>query len=116
MRAEHLNKLLAKEISEEDTYNIRWLIIISIIQMDFKVGDLVMELQAQVNQARVQGMQQIGDLVYYDNNSDDGSEDDDDTVHDTIQVEDVIEETNDADDNIINRTEDHRTERNRTDG
>ena len=45
-------------------------------------------------------MQQIGDLVYYDSNSDDDNENDDDTFHDTIQVEDVIEETNDDYDNI----------------
>ena len=59
------------------------------------------ELQAYVNQAQVRGMQQIGDLVYYDRNSDDGgSEEDNDTFHDTVQVEDVIEETNDDDNNI----------------
>ena len=43
---------------------------------------------------------QIDDLVYYDRNSKDDKENDDDTFHDTIQVEDVIEETNDDDDNV----------------
>ena len=38
------------------------------------------------------------DLVYYKSNSDDDyDEDDDDTFHDAIQVEDVIEDTNDDD-------------------
>ena len=55
------------------------------------------ELQSYVDQARVHGMQQIDDLVYYDSNSDEDDEDDDDTFHDAIQVEDVIEDTNDDD-------------------
>ena len=44
-------------------------------------------------------MEQIDDLVYYDSNSDvdDDDEDDDNTFHDAIQVEDVIEDTNDDD-------------------
>ena len=45
-------------------------------------------------------MQQIDDLVYYDSNSDDDDENNDNIFHNTIQVEDVIEKTNDADDNI----------------
>ena len=42
-------------------------------------------------------MQQIDDLVYYNSNSDEDEEDDHDTFHDAIQVEDVIEDTNDDD-------------------
>ena len=38
-------------------------------------------------------MQQIDNLVYYNSNSYD-DDDDDDTFHDAIQVEDVIEDTN----------------------
>ena len=45
-------------------------------------------------------MQQIDDLVYYDSNSDGDNEYDDDIFHDAIQVKDVIEETNDDDDDI----------------
>ena len=59
------------------------------------------ELQFYVDQAQVQGMQQIDDLVYYDSNSDD-DEYDDDTFHDVIQVKNIIEDTND-DDAIIYR-------------
>ena len=57
------------------------------------------ELQAYVDQARVRGMEQIDDLVYYDSNSDASASAaaDDGTFHDTIQVEDVIEDTNDED-------------------
>ena len=57
------------------------------------------ELQSYIDQARVKGMQQINDLVYYNSISDDEDEDDDDddddTFYDAIQVEDVIEDTND---------------------
>ena len=59
---------------------------------------VVVELQSYVDQARVQGMNQINDLVYY--NSSDDDEDDDDTFHDTIQVEDVMKDTNDDDASI----------------
>ena len=54
------------------------------------------ELQSYVDQTQVQGMQQINDLVYYDSNSDD-DEDGGDTLYDVIQVENVIEDTNDND-------------------
>ena len=55
------------------------------------------ELQSYLDRAQVQGMEQIGDLVYCDSNSeaDDDDEDDDDTFHDVIQVKDAIENTND---------------------
>ena len=57
------------------------------------------ELKAYVDRARVRGMQQIDDLVYYGSNSDDDNEDNGDTFHDSIQVEDMIDETyNDNDD------------------
>ena len=44
-------------------------------------------------------MEQIDDSVYYDSNSeaDDDDEDDDNTFQDTIQVEDVIDDTEDDD-------------------
>ena len=42
------------------------------------------ELEAYVNQAQFQGMQQIDDLLYYDSNSDNDNEDNGDTFHDSI--------------------------------
>ena len=54
---------------------------------------VAVELQAYVDQARVQGMEQIDDLVYYHSSNND--DDDDDTFHDAIQVKDFIEDTND---------------------
>ena len=60
---------------------------------------VAVELQSYVDQAQVQGTQQIDNCVYYNSNSDD-DEDDNDTFHDVIQVEDVIEDTNNDDANI----------------
>ena len=64
---------------------------------------IVAELQPYADHIRVQGMEHIDDVVYYDSNSDGDNDnvDDDDTFHDAIQVEDVIEDSND-DDDIIN--------------
>ena len=46
-------------------------------------------------------MEQIKNLVYYDNNSDKDDENDDNPFHNIIQAEVVIEEeANDADDNV----------------
>ena len=58
---------------------------------------VVRELQSYLDRTRVQGMEQIGDLVYYDSNSesDDDNQGDEDTFHDVTQVEDVIEDAND---------------------
>jgi len=58
------------------------------------------ELQSLLDQARVHGMEQIDDSVYYDSNgeAEDDDEDDDNTFQDAIQVEDVIDDTDDDDD------------------
>ena len=61
-------------------------------------NNVASELRTHVDQAQVCGMERIGDLVYYDNNSDDNDENDDDTFHNTIQAEAVIEEANADDD------------------
>ena len=57
------------------------------------------ELQPFLDQEQVQGMEQTDDSVYYDSNSeadkDDEDEDNDNTFQDAIQVEDVIEDTDD---------------------
>ena len=48
---------------------------------------VALELQSYIDQARVKGMQQIDDLVYYNSNSDgEDDNDDDDTFYDAIQV------------------------------
>ena len=44
----------------------------------------VAELQSYLDQAQVQGMQQIDDLVYYDSNNDGDNDDNDNTFHDAI--------------------------------
>ena len=57
-------------------------------------------MQPFLDQAPVQGMEQIDDSVYCDSNSeaDDNDKDDDNTFQDAIQVEDVIDSTDDDDD------------------
>ena len=45
-------------------------------------------------------MQQIDDLVYYDSNRDGDNEDNGDTFHDSIQVEDMIDDTYNDDDDV----------------
>ena len=52
-------------------------------------------LQSFLDRAQVQGMEQIDDYVYYDSNSesDNDDEDNDHTFQDAIQVEDVIDGT-----------------------
>ena len=60
------------------------------------------ELQSLLDRARVHGMEQINDSVYYDSNgeADDNDEDDDNTFQDAIQVEDYIDDTDDDDSTI----------------
>ena len=55
------------------------------------------ELQSFLDQAQFQGMEQIDDSIYYDSNSEanDYDEDDDNTFQDAIQVEDIIDDTDD---------------------
>ena len=54
------------------------------------------KLQSLLDQARVHGMEQIDDSVYYDSNSE-ADDEDDNTFQDAIQVEDVIDDTEDDD-------------------
>ena len=56
------------------------------------------ELQSYLDQARVQGMEQIDDSVYYDNSSkaDDNDKDNDNTFQDT-KIKGVIDNTDDDD-------------------
>ena len=60
-------------------------------------------MQSLLDQAKVHGMEQIDDSVYYDSKGkdDDNDEDDDNTFHVAIQVEDVIDDNKD-DDTAIN--------------
>ena len=71
------------------------------------------EFQSYLDRARVGGMEQIHDIVYYDSNSDvdddndDDDDDDNDTFHDTSQIEDVIEDSNDGDATIHGESINH---------
>ena len=51
-------------------------------------------------------MEQIDDFVYYDRNgeADDDDEDDDITFHDAIQVEDIIDDTEDDNSAVYGET------------
>ena len=59
-----------------------------------------------LDRARVHGMEQIDDLVYYDSNGEetDENKDYDSTFYDTIQVESAIYDTSDDDEPINGET------------
>ena len=55
-------------------------------------------------------MQQIDDLVYYDSNSDDDNENNSNTFHDSIQVENVIDDTYNGNDDVNGKQTDNTTD------
>merc|ERR1712238_182174 len=69
-------------------------------EQNYRVGSINRIDYDGQGQSGARGMQQIDDLGYYDSNSDDDNEDNGDTFHDSIQAEDMIDDTYNDDDDV----------------